>query len=52
MNLRCRSVAAITGSFIRLEMKLAWWEARNINALEIARELWEQTHPHIAPGQN
>jgi hypothetical protein len=27
----------------------AWWEDLNINALEIARGLWEQTHPNLAP---
>jgi len=25
--------------------EMAWWEDRNINALEIAKALWEQTHP-------
>jgi hypothetical protein len=25
--------------------EVAWWEDRNINALEIAKGLWEQTHP-------
>jgi len=27
---------------------VVWWEDRKINALEIARGLWEQTHPKIA----
>ena len=25
--------------------EVAWWEDLQINALEIARDLWEQTHP-------
>jgi hypothetical protein len=25
--------------------EVAWWEGLNINALEIAKALWEQTHP-------
>ena len=25
--------------------EMAWWEDLKINALEIARGLWEQTHP-------
>jgi hypothetical protein len=25
--------------------EVAWWEKLNINALKIARELWEHTHP-------
>ena len=28
--------------------ELAWWEERKINALEVARELWEQSHPKLA----
>ncbi len=28
--------------------EVAWWEDLKINALEIARGLWEQTHPQIA----
>ncbi|MGC1708164.1 MAG: hypothetical protein WA764_27435, partial [Pseudolabrys sp.] len=27
----------------------AWWEGQRVNALEIARGLWEQTHPAINP---
>ena len=27
----------------------AWWEGRRVNALEIARGLWEKTHPTISP---
>jgi len=27
--------------------EVAWWEERNINALGVARELWQRTHPHI-----
>ncbi len=26
--------------------EIAWWEDLEINALEIARGLWEETHPH------
>ena len=26
--------------------ELAWWQARNIDAMPIARQLWEQTHPN------
>jgi len=29
--------------------EVAWWEGQNINALKIARGLWEQTHPHMVP---
>jgi len=25
--------------------ELAWWKGRNIDALQVAKELWEQTHP-------
>ena len=25
--------------------ELSWWQERKINALEVARQLWEQTHP-------
>lgn len=25
--------------------EVAWWEDRKINALEVAKELWEQTRP-------
>ena len=28
--------------------EVAWWEDLKINALEIARGLWEQTHPKTA----
>jgi hypothetical protein len=27
----------------------AWWERQRVNALEIARGLWEKTHPAINP---
>ena len=30
--------------------EVAWWEDFQINALEIARGLWEQTHPALAIG--
>jgi Rad52/22 family double-strand break repair protein len=30
--------------------KVAWWEDLQINALEIARGLWEQTHPASVTG--
>ena len=29
--------------------EVAWWDDLDINALEIARGLWEQTHPNLAP---
>ncbi len=29
--------------------EVSWWENLKINALEIARGLWEQTHPNLAP---
>jgi hypothetical protein len=29
--------------------EVAWWDDLDINALEIARGLWEQTHPRLAP---
>ena len=29
--------------------EVAWWEDLEINVLEIARGLWEQTHPNLAP---
>ena len=32
--------------------EVAWWEDLQINALEIARGLWEQTHPASAGGPN
>jgi hypothetical protein len=28
--------------------EVAWWENLEINALEIAKGLWEQTHPKSA----
>ena len=28
--------------------EVAWWEGLNINALEMAKALWEQTHPKSA----
>ena len=28
--------------------EVAWWESFKINALEVAKELWEQTHPKSA----
>ena len=28
--------------------EIAWWEDLQVNALEIARGLWEQTHPSTA----
>lgn len=27
--------------------EVAWWEGLNINALDIARSLWEQTHSKL-----
>ena len=36
-------------SYIRPAMKSAWWKDLKINALEIAKGLWEQTHPKSAP---
>ena len=32
--------------------EVAWWENLNINALEFAKGLWEQTHPKSAPPVN
>ena len=29
--------------------EVTWWEKLNIKPLEIAKELWEQTHPHSVP---
>jgi hypothetical protein len=29
--------------------EVAWWEGVKINALDIAKGLWEQTHPKSAP---
>jgi hypothetical protein len=26
--------------------EVAWWKAVNIDALRLARQLWEQTHPY------
>ena len=43
-----RCVAGIIGSFIKRATKVAWWEDLQINALEIARGLWEQTRPASA----
>ena len=31
--------------------EVAWWENLKINALEIAKELWEQTHPKSAAAE-
>jgi hypothetical protein len=31
---------------------VAWWEDLNINALEISKGLWEQTHPKPAAADN
>lgn len=28
--------------------EVTWWEKRNIRPLEVARALWEQTHPQSA----
>ena len=28
--------------------ELVWWQGININALEAAKSLWEQTHPKSA----
>ena len=25
---------------------MSWWKALNIDALPVARQLWEQTHPN------
>ncbi len=30
--------------------EVSWWDDLDINALEIARGLWEQTHPRVAGG--
>jgi hypothetical protein len=32
--------------------EVAWWEKLNIKALEIAKGLWEQTHPKSAPADS
>ncbi|MGB9396954.1 MAG: hypothetical protein WCB32_19450, partial [Pseudolabrys sp.] len=29
--------------------ELAWWKNLNIDSLQIAKALWEQTHPNAAP---
>lgn len=29
--------------------EVAWWKNRNLDALEIAKKLWEQTHPKSGP---
>jgi hypothetical protein len=29
--------------------ELAWWKNLNIDSLQIAKGLWEQTHPNLAP---
>jgi hypothetical protein len=29
--------------------EVAWWEGLKINALPIAKGLWEQTHPKTVP---
>jgi hypothetical protein len=31
--------------------EVAWWEGLKINALPIAKGLWEQTHPKSAAGE-
>jgi hypothetical protein len=31
----------------------AWWQERKINALKVARELWEKSHPKLtAPNED
>ena len=43
MNSRCRSVAGTIGSLHQAGNEVAWWDNQKLNALEIARALWEQT---------
>jgi hypothetical protein len=31
--------------------EMGWWESLQIDALEIAKRLWEQTHPKSAPAE-
>ena len=46
MSSRCRFVEDTIGNSIRRAMKLAWWKTINVDALPVARQLWEQTHPN------
>ena len=43
MSSLCRYAAVTIDRFIRPAMRSAWWEDLQINALEIARGLWEQS---------
>jgi hypothetical protein len=42
-NLLFRFVAAITDSCIKSATKRHWWDNLDINALEIAKGLWEES---------
>ena len=42
----CRSAGAITAQLHQTGNEAAWWEGLKIDALCLARQLWEQTHPN------
>ncbi len=46
MSSRCHCAADIIVNCIKPEMKSSWWKGLNIDALPLARQLWEQTHPN------
>ncbi|MGB6913980.1 MAG: hypothetical protein WBE42_14675 [Pseudolabrys sp.] len=48
MNSPCLCTAAIIGLHQAGDER-AWWEGQRVNVLEIARGLWEKTHPAINP---
>ena len=51
MNLGCRTVEVITGNCNKRGNEVAWWNKFKIDALGIARQFWEQTHPREADRQ-
>jgi hypothetical protein len=46
MSSRSRSAGAITDSCIRAGNETTWWQNLNVNALEIAKRLWEDSRKH------
>ena len=48
MNSPCLCAAAIIGLHQAGDER-AWWEGQRVNVLEIARGLWEKTHPDNDP---
>ena len=46
MSSQCRCVAGTIVNCTKLEMKSPGGRGLNIDALPVARQLWEQTHPN------